>query len=108
MSTFVHEWGRPHVRVIVPHTEPGAPRAVPIFTARQMCDRCGAVRNPISLVMVSWGRGAWCRDAPPRSDVDWTDELERVRAELRTIRSSGDYVDVYHAGRRTDRPAPRA
>jgi len=98
MSSWVHIWGRPHTGVVV-----GEDRK-PLYTARQTCTVCGCTRNPISGAIVRWGRGTWCRDRTDQPDTTGYEEsLERVKADLRMLKSAGESVDQYHTGK-PDRP----
>lgn len=71
----------------------------PLHTIRQSCDRCGAQRNPISLVMTRSGKGMHCKDSPDVVDRDWSVQLARVKQQLEWTQQDGGRVNLLHTGR---------
>lgn len=89
MSTWRHTWSGPIVSVIT-----GTP---PINTIRQVCNRCGCQRNPISGVITFWGYNDGCRDRPGVEDKDWTKAIEHVREQLESMKADGVNVQLRHS-----------
>lgn len=89
-----HSWGTPSVVVVRIDGET-------IHTARQTCEACGTVRNPLNNVITYFPRARGCRQMVEQGKVrDWDKEIRQIEWVLDAHESDGHRVDRYHTGRK--------
>lgn len=99
--TYRHDWSAPYVVAIRPPN--GMPTDM-VWTSRQLCERCGTERNPLTARITRYGGSRDPRTGlhecqRPAVEIQAGGEekaLERIRMQLYALRSEGRLVRPSH------------